>query len=255
MDDLPNIDADLTGDTPSTLSEPDKPWRIVDDSEAAWAVRKRRSAEARIAGRVAVARTFYERIEAERAEVDAWLAKVTRDDARTVEVMSNKLEVYLHDLVDNDPSVRSHHVVGATLKFAPGRERVTVDDVGAFAEWAHRAGREDLLRRKTEVDANAVKAALADSDAEAARIVAEARDAAARLESDTVTRAEAEAVALRERAAGELVAARRQAESDLAGELSRLALGAAEQVVHSNLDDATHQDLIEAYIRQVGATN
>lgn len=162
MDDLPNIDADLTGDTPTTLSEPDKPWRIVDDSEAAWAVRKRRSAEARIAGREAVARTFYERIEAERAEVDAWLAKVTRDDARTVEVMSNKLEMYLHDLVDNDPSVRSHHVVGTTLKFAPGRERVTVDDVGAFAEWAHRAGREDLLRRKTEVDANAVKAALAD---------------------------------------------------------------------------------------------
>jgi F0F1-type ATP synthase membrane subunit b/b' len=62
-------------------------------------------------------------------------------------------------------------------------------------------------------------------------------------------------VALRERAAGELVAARRQAESDLAGELSRLALGAAEQVVHSNLDDATHQDLIEAYIRQVGRTD
>ena len=84
MDDLPNIDADLTGDTPSTLSEPDKPWRIVDDSEAAWAVRKRRSAEARIAGRVAVARTFYERIEAERAEVDAWLAKVTRDDRDVV---------------------------------------------------------------------------------------------------------------------------------------------------------------------------
>jgi F-type H+-transporting ATPase subunit b len=116
-------------------------------------------------------------------------------------------------------------------------------------------GAAEADRVDAESKRDGVKAALADSDAEAARIVAEARDAAARLESDTVTRAEAEAVALRERAAGEFVAARRQAESDLAGELSRLALGAAEQVVHSNLDDATHQDLIEAYIRQVGATN
>ena len=125
----------------------------------------------------------------------------------------------------------------------------------AKAQLVRELGAAEADRVDAESKRDGVKAALADSDAEAARIVAEARDAAARLESDTVTRAEAEAVALRERAAGELVAARRQAESDLAGELSRLALGAAEQVVHSNLDDATHQDLIEAYIRQVGATN
>ncbi len=165
MDDQPNIDADLTGDTPTTLSEPDKPWRIVDDSEAAWAVRKRRSAEARIAGREAVARTFYERIEAERAEVDAWLAKVTRDDARTVEVMSNKLEMYLHDLVDNDPKLRSHPLVGATLKFQPGRSQLAVDRIEDFIPWAQEH-HPDLLRtmEKVEVscDKDAVKKLIKD---------------------------------------------------------------------------------------------
>ena len=100
-----------------------------------------------------------------------------------------------------------------------------------------------------------VKNALADSDKEAARIIAEARETAVRLGTETATRAEVEAAAIRERGAAELASARRQAQADLTAEVSRLALGAAERVVTTNLDDATQQSLIDSYISQVGATN
>lgn len=100
-----------------------------------------------------------------------------------------------------------------------------------------------------------VKNALADSDKEAARIIAEARETAVRVGEETVARAEAEAAAIRERGQAEIAAARRQAQADLTAEISRLALGAAERVVAENLNDETQQALIDSYISQVGATN
>jgi len=110
-------------------------------------------------------------------------------------------------------------------------------------------------RTAAEAERDRIKAALADSDSEAARIVEEARQTADRLRVDIEARAEAEVATLRERNAHDIATARRQAESDLVGEVSRLALGAAEKVVHNNLDDATQQALIENFISQVGANN
>ncbi len=110
-------------------------------------------------------------------------------------------------------------------------------------------------RTAAEAERDRIKAALADSDSEAARIVEEARQAADALRASIEERAHADAVSLRERAAHDIEVARRQATNDLTADLSRLALGAAEQVVAVNLDDSTQQDLIEAYIAQVGATN
>ena len=110
-------------------------------------------------------------------------------------------------------------------------------------------------RTAAEAERDRIKAALADSDSEAARIVEEARQTADRLRADIEARAEGEVATLRERNAHDIATARRQAESDLVGEVSRLALGAAEKVVHNNLDDATQQALIENFISQVGANN
>ena len=110
-------------------------------------------------------------------------------------------------------------------------------------------------RTAAEAERDRIKAALADSDSEAARIVEEARRAADTMLTDMEARAHSDAAALRERAAHDIEAARRQATNDLTADVSRLALGAAERVVHANLDDSTQQDLIEAYIAQVGATN
>lgn len=113
----------------------------------------------------------------------------------------------------------------------------------------------ESVKAEAEAERDRIKEALADSDAEAARIVEAARQSADRLRVDGETRALADAQILRDRAAHDIVSARRQAESDLVGEVSRLALGAAEKVVHNNLDDATQQALIESFISQVGANN
>lgn len=110
-------------------------------------------------------------------------------------------------------------------------------------------------RAEAEAERDRIKAALADSDSEAARIVEDARQTADALHAELEERANAEVVALRERGAADLDAARRQAVANLTAEVSRLALGATERVVHHNLDDASQQALIEEYISRVGATN
>lgn len=106
-----------------------------------------------------------------------------------------------------------------------------------------------------EAKRDQIKSALADSDSEAARIVTEARETAERLTVEIVERAHADATAIRHRVVIDIESSRRQATADLTHDVSRLALGAAEQVVHSNLDDTTQQSLIEAYIAQVGSSN
>lgn len=110
-------------------------------------------------------------------------------------------------------------------------------------------------RADAEAERDRIKAALADSDSEAARIVEDARQTADALDAELAARAEAEAAALRERGAADIESARRQALANLTAEVSNLALGAAERVVHHNLTEASQQDLIEGYISQVGAAN
>lgn len=110
-------------------------------------------------------------------------------------------------------------------------------------------------RLAAEAERDRIKAALADSDTEAARIIESARTSADQLGRDTEVRAARDADQVRERATADLAATRGQAESDLAGELARLSLGAAERVVESSLDDASQQRLINSYISQVGSQN
>lgn len=110
-------------------------------------------------------------------------------------------------------------------------------------------------RQTAEAERDRIRAALADSDSEAARLIEEARRSADQLAADTAARTEAEIANLRERATADLASTRAQAESDLAGELSRLSLGAAERVVETSLDDAAQQRLIDQYISQVGSQN
>jgi F-type H+-transporting ATPase subunit b len=120
---------------------------------------------------------------------------------------------------------------------------------------ADHLGEAEQARVAAEAERDRIKAALADSDAEAARIIEDSRQAADQLGVDTVARTQEEIAALRDRARTDLTATRLQAQADLSGELSRLALGAAEEVVGSSLDDATQQRLIDSYINQVGAQN
>jgi F-type H+-transporting ATPase subunit b len=60
---------------------------------------------------------------------------------------------------------------------------------------------------------------------------------------------------MRQRAAAEIEASKAQALSELRGEITAIALGAAERVVERNLDDATNRALIDSYIDSVGASS
>lgn len=108
-------------------------------------------------------------------------------------------------------------------------------------------------RREAEAARDQVKADLADSANKAASIVDEARSAAGGVTADIVNRANTAAAAVRERTTAELATADRQALSDVEGEFSRLAYGAAERVVTANLDDAAQQRLIDDYIARVAS--
>ncbi|MEQ8840559.1 MAG: hypothetical protein RIB98_06230 [Acidimicrobiales bacterium] len=93
---------------------------------------------------------------------------------------------------------------------------------------------------------------LGDADAEAARIIADARDQATKLEADLLARAEADVVDSKERSRIEIQAQRDQALADLRAAVAEQARVAADAVVRQNLGDAATQSaLIDDYISQL----
>jgi F-type H+-transporting ATPase subunit b len=96
---------------------------------------------------------------------------------------------------------------------------------------------------------------LADARNEAARILEEARQDADAVKAERIAGIDAEIAEMRQRAAAETETAKAQALADLRGEITSLALGAAERVIERNLDDATNRALIDSYIDSVGASS
>lgn len=111
----------------------------------------------------------------------------------------------------------------------------------------------ELARTEAEAVKATYDAELADAKAEAARIIDEAREAAAGVRADLEARAEADIAEQRARAAADVESARAQAIADVRGEISQLALGAAESVIGRSLDQQTQLQLIEDYIDRVGS--
>ncbi len=108
---------------------------------------------------------------------------------------------------------------------------------------------------QAKTDAARVKAdheaALAGAKAEANQIIEDARAQADQLRGELQARANEEVAEMRARAAADLESARSQAINDLRGEVSEIALGAAERVIRSNLDAGTQSALVDAYIDEV----
>lgn len=96
---------------------------------------------------------------------------------------------------------------------------------------------------------------LADARSESARIIEEARQAADEVKANLQAKAEADIAEMRARANADIESAKAQAMADLRGEVTALAIGAAEQVVGRSLDQETNAALVEAYIDQVGANS
>ncbi len=106
-------------------------------------------------------------------------------------------------------------------------------------------------RTAAELALTTSSAELPDAPAEEARIRTEATATAVKLREDLVAKAEAEAEAIRERGRTDVANRKRQAQADLAAEISRLTRTTAEAVVRDRLDGSSQTELIENYINQV----
>lgn len=125
------------------------------------------------------------------------------------------------------------------------------------------SGRTDKIQKELDSAANDKAAALTeaatvrqakgDIGAERARLLAEAAAQAESLVADFDTRLEAEIADLHTRAAADIETAKGRQSDELRAEISRLSSAAAERAVAESIDDATHQQLIEAFIQKAGS--
>ncbi len=137
-----------------------------------------------------------------------------------------------------------------------------------FAGPAIKAGlkaRSDRVQRdldnaaKAEADAQDqaadIRAKLGDIDAERARLLADADDTAGRVLTEGRSRLDQEAAELQSKAEADIAGSGSRMASEIEGQVGRMAGDAAEQLVASQLDDATAQRLVEEFIAKVGSSS
>lgn len=131
------------------------------------------------------------------------------------------------------------------IKALGDAQSAAIDDASS-SEKAIEAARQDQA---------ALRAELGDAESAGAEIVAEARTNAETIRSEGMVRNEQVVAEMRTRADADIASMKASAQADLQAELSAQTLGAAEAVVTSNLDEATHGSLIEDYISKIGASS
>lgn len=113
--------------------------------------------------------------------------------------------------------------------------------------------------RKTLEEAEGVRAEyqeqLKDAKSEANRIIDEARQTAESMRRDIVAKAESEAEGIVQRAQDEVQAERERAVQQLRAEVGRLSVRLAEKIVQKELDQQTHQALVDRYIQELSGRN
>lgn len=138
-------------------------------------------------------------------------------------------------------------------KFAFPRLNETLDERRASIQ-----GRlEDAEERLAEADRikQRYEEQLADAKSEANRIIEEAKSTAESLRRDIVAKAEAEAQTIVSRAQQEVAAERDRALQQLRQEVGTLSVELASRIVEKELDQASHQELVDRYIQQLSGSN
>jgi F-type H+-transporting ATPase subunit b len=134
-----------------------------------------------------------------------------------------------------------HKLIGAAFAARTARIQKELDDSAA-------------ARATAQGEASQIRQAAGDIQAERARLLADAEAQAAALLADGRVRLEAEVAELEARATADIAAAAGRGSDELHFEIARLSAAATERLVGTVLDDATQNDLIEAFISKVGAS-
>ena len=108
-------------------------------------------------------------------------------------------------------------------------------------------------RSKSETDAAGIRTALGDIESERRKILAEADAQATAIISDGRARLLKEVADLEVKASADLAAARGRSGEELRGEIARLSSAAISSAVVASLNERAQQELIESFIKGVGA--
>ena len=98
-------------------------------------------------------------------------------------------------------------------------------------------------------------AKLAEAKAEASRIIDEARQEAEAVRAERIAAIDGEIAERRAAAEADIAAAQERALQEMRGQVTALAVGAAERIVESNLDAAAQSQLVDNFINRVGSQN
>lgn len=93
---------------------------------------------------------------------------------------------------------------------------------------------------------------LANAKEEANRIVDDARQSGEAVKADIVSRADAEADQIKDRARDEIASERDRVSADLERQVADLSLDVAEKVVAGSLDRESQRELVDRYIDELG---
>jgi len=143
-------------------------------------------------------------------------------------------------------------VIGALVKFVGPMLKKALND--RTAKIQKELDESAAARNAAQGEASQIRQAAGDIQAERARLLADAEAQAAALLTDGRARLEQEVVDLEARAEADIAAAAGRSGDELHAEIARLAGAASERLVASVLDDATQNELIEAFIAKVGAS-
>lgn len=94
---------------------------------------------------------------------------------------------------------------------------------------------------------------LAEAKAEAARIIDAARDEAETVRAERISAIDGEIATKRAQADADIEAAKERAMSEMRGQVTALAVGAAERIVEQSLDADAHSTLVNNFIDRVGS--
>lgn len=130
----------------------------------------------------------------------------------------------------------------AIRKSVEAREQRIAEDLKAAEQAKAEAQREQ----------EEYKRQIADARGEANRIIEEARQSAEQVRKDLIAKAETEAEHIVTRAQEQLEGERTRTLSELQSTVGDLAIELAEKVVGRALDQGTHRELVDAYIKEVG---
>ena len=114
---------------------------------------------------------------------------------------------------------------------------------------------EEAERSKAEAQQllDTYKQQLSQARSEANRLIEEARRQGEEVRRDIVSRAEQDAEGIVSRAREQIDAERNRTVQELRGQIAQLSIDLAEKVVGRSLDGEAQRDLVDSYIREVGA--